>query len=278
MADLDGMIDLIRPHLQAARELPGRLVGVGVSLCGTVDPASGMALLVPNLHWRDVPFRSVMQAGLGLPVAVELDARLAALGEATWGAARGVENFAWVTMGTGLGAALWLNNRLYPGEHGFAGYFGHNVIDEVNGFPCGCGKRGCLETFVAGPAIARQGQAARDAGLSPLLNRLAGDRPVTAEMVFQADAAGEPAARQIIAAVVRLTALGLSHLVNILDVRLVVMGGGVAKAGPHFLERLAAQTRTYILSAQTAQDFHIAPESFPNASLFGAAAYAFQEI
>ena len=89
------------------------------------------------------------------------------------GAWPGRTQFAWATIGTGYGGYLFLDGKLYGGAHGFAGNFGHFTVDEVNGYPCGCGRRGCLETFVTSPAIAHAGQAALDVGQSPGLRELA---------------------------------------------------------------------------------------------------------
>lgn len=271
-----GMLDIIAPYVAQAREALGKLEGIGLCLPGKVDPATGEAVFVANLHWRNVPFVRMAAERFGLPVRADLDVHLAALGEAVWGAARGLDSFAWVTLGTGMGVCLWLNGRIHRGEHDFAGYVGHDTVDEINGYPCGCGRRGCLETFVAGPAIARQGQAARDAGLSPTLNRLAADGPVTAPMVFEAAATGEPAAAAIIDAVVRMLGLSLSWMVNLLDLRLIIMGGGVAKAGADFIQRVERSTQGYVMADEVRRDLRIVPESLPNAALFGAAAFVFQ--
>ena len=272
----EGLLDIIEPYIEKARETPGTLRGLGMSVCGNIDMDTGEAVLIPNLHWRNVPFGPMAAERFDLPICLATDVRMAVLGEATWGIGQGVRDFAWVTIGTGLGAYLWLNGKPYGGKHSFAGNFGHNTIDEINGYLCGCGKRGCLETLVAGPAIARQGQAAVDEGRSPKLGQLAGDDLVTTEMVLRAEAARDPAAMEIIDGVVRWVAIGLSWLVNILDIDLIVMGGGVTKAGPEFLERINGRIREYLMTEEARQDLRIVPESLPNAAIFGAAAYVFQ--
>ena len=152
--------------------MEGQLDGIGLSVCGNIERETGLAVLVPNLHWYGLPFGRMVGERFGLPVYAATDVRLAAQAEALWGAGRGIRNFAWVTIGTGCGAYLFLDGRIYGGAHGFAGNFGHYTIDEANGYPCGCGRRGCLETYVAGPAIARAGQAAADEGRSFVLRQL----------------------------------------------------------------------------------------------------------
>ena len=187
-ADPRGLIEIMEPYVRQARAIPGIFQGIGLSVCGNIDTETGEAVLVPNLHWHNLPFGQMVVDKFSLPVYAATDVRMAALAEAIWGAARGVRNFAWVTIGTGFGGYLFLDGKLYGGSHGFAGNFGHNTIDEINGFLCGCGHKGCLETFVAGPAIARAGQAAADQGRSPRLLQMRGQENVVCPMVFQAEA------------------------------------------------------------------------------------------
>jgi len=277
VASLDRLLDLLEPYVERARQARDYLRGMGISICALVDRATGRVSIAPNLHWLDVPLGEAARARFNMPVYAATDTRMAALGEATWGAGRGVDNFAWVTVGAGLGGCLFLDGRLYGGDHGFAGAFGHNTVDELTGQPCGCGRRGCLETFASGLAISRIGQAAVDMGHKTLLRDMAGQGPVTAEMVFRAHREGDPVADQIVAQVERYLAIGLGGLVNTLDISLFIMGGGVMKAGPEFLARIESLTRQHLFSPEARRDLRLVPESLPNSALFGAAASVFQE-
>ena len=203
-ADLDGILALIAEHVERARRSVAGELRVGVSLCGNVDMESGDAILVPNLHWRNLPFGRLSSQRLQAPVCVATDVRQATLAEAVWGVGAKERNFAWATVGTGYGGYLFLNGRLYGGAHGFAGNFGHTTYDEVNGHRCGCGRRGCFETFVAGPAIARAGQAAREAGKSAILASLAGAGKVSTRAVFRAIELGDAVAAKIVDDAIRL--------------------------------------------------------------------------
>jgi glucokinase len=266
---------MVAPHADAAKRLVGRPVPLGVSICGNIDTVTGEAVLVANLRWYNVPFGQMLRDRFGLPVYAETDVRQAALAEAIWGVARGARHFAWATVGTGYGGYLFLDGKLYPGSHGFAGNFGHVAWDEVNGYPCGCGQWGCFETFVAGPAIARAGQLAVDKQRSPTLAELAAGERVTARMVFDAVEAGDPAAAAIIDEVIRLICINLSGLVNLLDVEMIVMGGGVVQATPWFVERISTRIRSYLMTVEAKRDLRIERESFPNSALWGAAANVF---
>ena len=274
-ADLNGLLNLMDPHVERARQ---RIAGepiIGVSLCGNVDLVSGDAILAPNLGWRNLPFGRLVSERFCLPVCVATDVRQAVLAEAIWGAGIGLRDFAWATVGTGYGGYLFLNGRLYGGAHGFAGNFGHITLDEINGYPCGCGRRGCFETFVAGPAIARAGQAAHEAGKSVILSSLALGGEVTTPMVFRAIELGDEIATAIVDEVIRLICINLGGMVNLLDLSLIVIGGGVAEAAPWFIERISSDIRAYLMTAEARRDLRVLRESMPNAALWGAAAHVF---
>lgn len=275
VADAQGLIDLLAPSVEAVRRLEGHLDGIGLSVCGNIERETGLAVLVPNLHWHSLPFGRMVADRFGLPVYAATDVRLAAQAEALWGAGRGIRNFAWVTIGTGCGAYLFLDGRIYGGAHGFAGNFGHYTIDEAEGYPCGCGRRGCLETYVAGPAIARAGQAAAEEGRSLVLRQLAAGGRVTTSMVFRAEAQGDPAAQAIIQEVVHRLAVSLGGLVTILDLELLILGGGVIHANPSLAARIDRSIRTYLMTAESVRDLRVVMESLPNSALYGAASEVF---
>ncbi|HMD88184.1 MAG TPA: ROK family protein [Anaerolineaceae bacterium] len=272
IADPLQMIELIRPF--TTRELPSGcdLRGIGLSVCGNIDRYTEEAVLVANLHWRNLHFSRMVKQALNLPVRITKDTRAAVLAEHTWGIAKGISDFAWCTVGTGYGGYLYLNDRLYDGYHGFAGEIGHTTYDDIHGYPCGCGRRGCFETFVTGPAIARAGQSAIDSGRSPIMSELAGGNPVSSYMVFQAKDAGDPAAVEIIDQVIRLISINLGSLVNILDLHMIVMGGGIVNASPDFVPRINSLIRDFLETEEAKRDLLVVKETFPNAALFGSAA------
>jgi glucokinase len=275
VADPQKLIDLIAPYVDKARQLPGTMRGIGLSCCGNIDAKTGMAVLVSNLHWRYVPFGEMVQKAFNLPVFAATDVRMAVLGEVAWGAAKGIKNFAWATIGTGYGGYLFLNGRLYDGFHGFAGNFGHVTLDEINGYPCGCGRNGCFETFVAGPGIARAGQKAAESGSSPYLKNIASNRSITTRDVFAGEAAGDTGAHAVVEDVIRLISINLGGLVNILDLEMIIIGGGVTNASPDFISKINTRIRDFLMTEEAIRDLKIFKESFDNSSLTGAAADVF---
>ncbi len=271
----EALIELFAPAIETARTLPGHFRGIGVSCCGNLEEDTGMAVLIPNLGWRYVPLGDMIHQRFGVEVFAATDVRMALLAEVVWGAAKGVKNVAWATVGTGYGGYLFLDGRLHRGTHGFAGNFGHMTLDEVNGYPCGCGRKGCFETFVAGPAIARAGQRAADTAESPYLQVISKTRPIATADVFDAEAAGDPAAAVIIDQVIRLIAINLGGLVNILDLDMIVVGGGVANACLDFVERISQHIRRHLMTEEAIRDLKVVKESFENSALVGAAVDVF---
>jgi predicted NBD/HSP70 family sugar kinase len=274
-ADPHKLIEIITPYIEKARNFPGALKGIGLSICGNIDTQTGMAVLVPNLHWRYLPFGEMVHEAFNLPVVAATDVRMALLGETIWGAAKGVKYAAWATVGTGYGGYLLLDGKLYNGFHGFAGNFGHMTLDEIHGYPCGCGRKGCFETFVSGPAIARAGQKAADCGESAILKSIAVERSITTRDVFDAQAIGDPASCDIIDNVIRLISINLGGLVNILDLKLIVMGGGVVKAFPNFVTSINQRIRDFLMTEEAVRDLQVIQETFGNSALIGAAADVF---
>ncbi len=273
--DLQGILRVMAGPVEEARQVVGGALRIGLSLCGNVDLATGDAVLVPNLGWRNLPFGALVSRRFRLPVCVATDVRQAALAEATWGLGAGERHFAWATVGTGYGGYLVLNGRLYGGAHGFAGNFGHTTYDEVNGHRCGCGRRGCFETFVAGPAIARAGQAAHEAGESAILSSLVVDGAVSTRAVFRAIELGDATAASIVDEAIRLICVNLGGVVNLLDIKLIVMGGGVTKAAPWLVERIDSGIRAYLMTEEAQRELKVRRESTVNAALWGAAAHVF---
>jgi glucokinase len=273
VADVNALLEIFAPFVKK-----NKAQAIGISLCGNVDLHTGTAILVPNLHWKYVPFGNMLSEKYGLPVFAATDVRQALLAELIWGKAQNRKYIAWGTIGTGYGGYLFLDGKLYGGFHGFAGNFGHNSSGEADGFQCGCGKKSCVETFVSGPAIARAGQKLVDEGKSLILMRKAADGKVTTRMVFEAEAENDLYAVEIINDVIRRVSISLSGLVNILDLEMIVLGGGVVKGSPGFVNRVSNAIRPYLMTDEAKRDLRIEGESFDNSARIGAGAYAFDML
>jgi glucokinase len=207
-------------------ELPAdvRLAGVGVCSPGPLDHISGVLLDPPNLTgWVNVPLRQMLADRLRLPVVLEHDAKAAALGEYHYGAGRGHADMVYIVVGTGIGSAIILDGRLHRGQHNFAGEVGHITI-RSGGDPCSCGNTGCVESFAAGPAIAR-------AYRRRLAARGADDPAITAADVVARARQGDADALAVLADAGEALGTAVATLAMILDIELYVIGSSVAKAG-----------------------------------------------
>lgn len=246
-AGLEPVVAAIRAALAEAGAPPSDLAAIGIGVPGRVDPASGSVELAVNLGWRDVPLARLVEAELGAPCVVENDVRIAAaglVGGAAGGAsgeagAEGPRSLAYLAIGTGIGAGLVLDGRLYRGTRGMAGEVGHVVV-EPDGHPCACGQLGCLETVASGPAIARLAREALAAGHGSSLEAV---EPLTARAVYDAARDGDRLALELADRVGRALGRAIVALVMTCDVERILMGGGVAAAGRVFLDPILAEIR-----------------------------------
>ncbi|MEA4906246.1 MAG: ROK family transcriptional regulator [Chloroflexi bacterium] len=206
-----------------------KLLGIGVGVPGLVNTNRGELIFAPNLKWRDVPLRLMWNQRFHLPIYVENEANLAALGEYYFGVARGVDDFVYLSSGIGLGGGMIVNGKLYGGAHGFAGEIGHMQRDP-NGEQCACGRRGCWETQVGPRAVLRRVKnTLRESPDSPRPVGCAADLSnLTFTMVSHAALNGDPICRQAIEGVAEHLGRGIADLVNLFNPDLVVIGGALS--------------------------------------------------
>ncbi len=237
-AVLDRMVECLDASVAKAGVGRERLAGLGVASPGAVDVARGIVPNAPQLPgWQDVPLARLIEERLGLPTRLENDATAAALGEHRFGAGRGSRFMLYITVSTGVGGGIIIDGDLYGGKSGAAGELGHVIID-MSGPPCGCGARGCLESLASGTAIAKKGEQLAQSGDSPVLARLRGEEGrVTAEMMERAAKMGDIASREAFREAGHYLGVALAGFVNVFDPEVIVIGGGVAKAGDLLLEQ-----------------------------------------
>lgn len=276
---LERLVDLIR-QLKAVAEAAGAAVGgVGVGVPGPdLDVERGVVIHAVNLGWKNVPLRDRLVAGLsGLPVAVNNDANLAALGEAWVGGGRGAQDLLVITVGTGVGGGVVIGGRVHHGADGLAGEIGHVTVRPEGGHRCNCGKTGCLETEASATAIIREATAAAQSGRSArLAEALAQNGALTARDVVEAAQAGDGVAQAILAHAGQTLGLALANAANLLNPERIVVGGGVSHAGELLFAPLREAYRTYALP--TVAKRPVVPAELGNdAGLIGAARLAMQQ-
>jgi glucokinase-like ROK family protein len=212
-----------------------RLLGLGLGVPGLVDSSTGTLLFAPNLKWTNVPLRSRLRNKFNVPVYVDNEASMAALGESYFGAARGSDFVLYVSSGVGLGGGIVLNRQVLPGAAGFAGEVGHMTMDP-NGPRCNCGNFGCWETFVSQWAVFRRVREAIESGQASSLVEVAqGDlERLTFPMVVEAARGNDVVARAALEETGRYLGIGLANLINALNPQRVVFGG-ILSLGHEFL-------------------------------------------
>lgn len=208
------------------------ILGIGLGVPGLVDVASGTLLFGPNLRWRDVPLRRMLQAEFDFPVYVDNEANMAALGETYFGVARGARSVLYVSAGVGLGGGIVLDGRLLPGASGYVGELGHMTM-VLDGLPCNCGNRGCWETVVSQAAVFRRIREAVASGQRTRLTELTGGGldALTVPLVVEAARAGDGVALRALDETGVYLGVGIANLVNALNPEAVVFGGILSLAG-----------------------------------------------
>jgi glucokinase len=228
-ARMGAVVDELRMSAPAGVQVEA----LGICSPGPVDHATGMLIDPPNLQGlHHTPLRDKLGARLGMPVVLEHDAKAAGLGDYYFGAGRGSRSMIYVVVGTGVGAALIVDGAVYRGLHNSAGEIGHTTLDR-HGELCGCGGRGCVETYLSGPWLGRRyAQAAGQSAAAGELN----PSTVGGNEVARLAAAGDPIAQQVFDDAGDALGAAVATMAMMLDVDLYVIGGSVAKAGDLLLE------------------------------------------
>jgi glucokinase len=228
--------DAVHAAAADARVDVASLRAAGVSAPGPIDIVDGVITDPPNLPgWHNVPLAKTLHERLGIPTLLENDANCQAVAEHQYGAGRGYAHMIFVTVSTGIGGGLIINNELYAGASGAAGEVGHIGVS-VDGPMCGAGHVGCLEAFASGTAIARTAREMIAAGGLIRTARMAErEPPVSAKTVFLAGQQGEAEATAIIESAGRYLGIGLASLINIFNPQAIVIGGGLANMGETLL-------------------------------------------
>ncbi|WP_445612700.1 ROK family glucokinase [Geobacillus sp. YF-1] len=220
----------------------GRLLAIGIGAPGPVEEKSGMLYETVNLGWTNYPLKQELEAATGLPVAVDNDANIAALGEMWKGAGGGARHLLFVTLGTGVGGGVIANGAIVRGTNGAGGEIGHMTMIPEGGAPCNCGKTGCLETIASATGIVRIASEKLAVAERPSVLH-GGD--MSAKAVFDAAKAGDPLAVEVVDEVMRYLGLALANAADVVNPQKIVIGGGVSRAGDILVERVAHHFRRF---------------------------------
>lgn len=254
------------------------VAGIGVAAPGAVDYESGVCLYAPHHpRWRNVPLKRNMERAIGAPCWIDHDYNCFALGEKFFGQGAGIKNYVCIYLGTGVSAAIVIGGEVYRGSESFAGEFGHTCID-ARGPLCACGNKGCIETYISGPALAANAirRIRKGNGSSTLLS-LVGNDPscITAEIMDNAARQGDSLSRRVFAEMGKVLGIGVSNLINIFNPQLVILGGLVCRASDFFLP---ACIQTVRMRAWDASLKRVTVSGLPHGALLGAAALVLQQL
>jgi glucokinase len=213
--------------------------GVGLGIPGLLDKKKGIIFSSPNMPtWLDFEVSKFIEKHVGLPVKIVNDASAAALGEARYGSGKDYQNLIMITLGTGVGGGIVLDKKLYDGLGGTGAQLGHSLI-ELNGRPCGCGRRGCLEAYASATALIKETQKAIEKHPESLMNEIAkGYGKVSARVAFDAERKGDKVAHQLIEEYIMYLSEGLLDYCNIFRPDIFVLSGGVANEGDYLISRI----------------------------------------
>jgi glucokinase len=260
-------------QLQAiARQRGMDVAAAGVGAPGVIQMDKGIVVKSPNFpDWNNLPLKEELERALCIPVSIENDANAAALGEQWRGAGRGIDSMILLTLGTGVGGGIVLNNQIWQGADGMAGEIGHMTLIP-DGRQCGCGNSGCLEMYASARGIVqsyREALGSTEAGTAA---------SITSEQVYQAAREGEAVARRVMKGMGRMLGIGIANLINIFNPQMIVLGGGVKDAWDLFIGATQEEImrRAFQVPAERTK---IVPSLLgDDAGMIGAAAAALQAI
>jgi len=264
--------EVVESGLDAVGDPEGEVLGMGIGCPGPIDLEAGIVLDAFNLGWRDFALRDALAEAVGLRTILDNDANCATWGEYWQGAGRGARSLVGVTLGTGIGGGVILEGRLVHGASASAGEIGHMSID-FHGRRCKCGNYGCLEAYASGPNIAARAREGLEAGAESALTRLVGgdlDR-LTAATVYEAILEGDAYAGEVMLETAKILGAGVANIVNVLNPQIVVIVGGVTRAGHYLFNPLRAEVRRRAFKSAE-QACKIVPGELPQtAGVIGAA-------
>jgi len=254
----------------------GPVTGIGVGIPGLVNRKTNRIEVMPNQpSFSQIDLTAELSRATELPVILDNDANTSAYAELQAGVARGRREVFFVTLGAGIGAGLIINGQIYRGAAGFAGEFGHMTIDP-EGIECACGNIGCLATIVSGPNIVRRTRERLYRDRTSSLSRLAipRDRELTAEDIAHAAREGDEMAQVMMERTGMFLGIALAAVINLLNVEMVVMGGGVMEAGDLILKPTIKETRRRAFPPSFNSCEMVIAKLGPTAGMIGAALMA----
>ena len=237
-----------RQALESAHQTLADVAAVGIGIPGVADQKEGRVIFCTNLAWHDIPLRAELQKYIDKPVLIDNDATVAGLAESYAGVSKGCQSSVFLTLGTGVGAGIVINGKPWSGAHGVGSELGHMTL-VVDGVPCTCGNDGCVERYCSATAIIRMAkQACLGYPESMILSLASGDpEKIIAKTVIDAAKAGDVTAVRVFDHYAKYLAITVNNITAFLDPEMIVLGGGVSRAGEFLLNAVREQLPRYLM-------------------------------
>lgn len=273
-AVLNRIITAIEKVLQKGNKEPKDIKAIGIGSPGPLDAKKGIILESSNLPFKNFNLVGPIKEKFNIPVFLDNDANVAAIGEFMLGAGKGTTNMVYITVSTGVGGGAILNGKIYRGNTSNALEIGHTTI-MPDGPTCNCGNHGCLEALASGTAIGKRAVEATESGLDTSLSNY--EKP-TAYEVFREAEKGDLVAMDILHRSLTYLGIGVANMINTFDPEMVVIGGGVSKGGQILFERVSEVAHERALKTLV-DSCKIVPAGLgTDAGVIGAVALALMEM
>lgn len=241
---LSDIISSLNLQLCKLKIEPSKIKGIGIGIPGPVT-GDGFVPVSVNLGWVNVPVKEQLKLLTDIPVKVGNDAKVAALGEMWQGSGKGYKNLVMITLGTGIGGGVIIDEKIVPGFYGAAGEIGHMPINQDELESCNCGKKGCLEQEASATGIVREAKKLLErATFKSLLDN---EKNLTAYKVFEAAKAGDLLANQVIERAAKYLGIAMACITGVIDPDVFILGGGVSEAGQILLDQVKKYYKENVL-------------------------------
>lgn len=242
------IVNIVEKMLLKASEFNKNIKSIGIGIPGIVDTKGDNIIYSANLNWNNITLGKRLRDKFNMQINVENDATLAGIAESALGISKGYNNSVFITLGTGIGGGIIINNKIYTGSHGIGSEIGHMIVGE-NFYDCNCGNNGCLETFASSTAIQKYviNEIHKGADDTLILKKVNNFDKIDTKLIFECAKIGDELANKAVDRMVKYLTIGIANIINIIDPDIIAIGGGVAKAGEFFLNKINELLPKYIL-------------------------------
>lgn len=234
---INRLIDVVEKYIEE-QGIAKEIVGIGFGIPGLLDIEKGVVIFSNNLLWENLPIAEMFQKRLPYPIRIANDANVAALGEAIFGAGKGVPYVIMLTLGTGVGGGIVLDGKLYEGNEGKGAELGHTVV-QYGGRLCTCGRNGCLETYASATAVINDTKKAMEEHPESLMHKVAQELgKIDGRVAFKAARQGDLVAMGVVEQYIYYLSEGILNYCNIFRPNVVILSGGIANEGDYLFDKI----------------------------------------